>query len=617
VKFERIVYIPPIYFVGITDNGYGVILHPLSSAGSWNILTPSDLEYAYNQIKTMRNDPEGIQARKEEWEFFTKKYYEYYSPHSPYCKGHDKGTFVYKTSKKDMFTKNDTNKKFTELAWANYTQRDAGYKSCGPTAVTQIFMYARDVMNHRCIDREKKEKDTITPDLVREMETEDNGEGPTWPWNMDEGIENVAEDYGYYVEADWISIAKPSHLWEIFYDFISDYKMPQVFLICGWAYNWQCHYLTVVGALKRWWDWYCLSLTKHWAYYFDNRKFVDEKDVQGVLQRFRLDGYAHGFLGIESILTYWSGVTLTNFSPIYGYFYADKDGDGYSGFSAIESCGEPSPPPGYVSTFGGDCDDTKPYVHPSAPEICDGIDDNCDGLPMMGEWDYDGDGYMVCEGDCLDLGKDVIEKVRKWSMDTHPGATEGCELTESSDLGFLNDLCKWVKERLGGNCAIMDGTVYTLYVAIDRDCNGKKASLYYMDLDGDGYGSGYPMCFDVSEEGWAINSGDCDERNPYVHPGQTEVCNNCIDEDCDGIKDESGCVVKEICENGIDDDGDGTVDESAPDCIPNCCGDACKTGGWCVLVGKEEATNSFFNMLIFLIIIYTFTIKMRLANYKI
>jgi hypothetical protein len=149
----------------------------------------------------MRNDPEGIQARKEEWEFFTKKYYEYYSPHSPYCKGHDEGAFVYKTSWwGDMFTKDDNNRVFSEseIAWANYCQRVA---SCGPTASAQIFAYARDVMNHRCIETNN---DNITKKLADAMHTSGpNHWGSTNPWDMDEGIENVASYYGYKTSSNW------------------------------------------------------------------------------------------------------------------------------------------------------------------------------------------------------------------------------------------------------------------------------------------------------------------------------------------------------------------------------------------------------------------------------
>src|SRR5262249_8577029 len=57
-------------------------------------------------------------------------------------------------------------------------------------------------------------------------------------------------------------------------------------------------------------------------------------------------------------------------------FYRDADGDGYGNQSqTTQSCTQPA---GYVSN-NTDCDDTRASVHPSAPEICDGLDNNCNG----------------------------------------------------------------------------------------------------------------------------------------------------------------------------------------------------------------------------------------------
>jgi len=62
---------------------------------------------------------------------------------------------------------------------------------------------------------------------------------------------------------------------------------------------------------------------------------------------------------------------------------ADSDNDGYS-------------------VLDGDCNDCDPEVNPGVTEVCDGIDNNCDGIIPAGEVDADGDGYMVCGGDCND-----------------------------------------------------------------------------------------------------------------------------------------------------------------------------------------------------------------------
>lgn len=63
-------------------------------------------------------------------------------------------------------------------------------------------------------------------------------------------------------------------------------------------------------------------------------------------------------------------------------WYADADGDGYSGGDSLLQCTRPS---GYFSAqeliaLYADCNDNNAAVSPVAQEICDGIDNNCDGI---------------------------------------------------------------------------------------------------------------------------------------------------------------------------------------------------------------------------------------------
>ena len=62
-------------------------------------------------------------------------------------------------------------------------------------------------------------------------------------------------------------------------------------------------------------------------------------------------------------------------------FYRDADGDGYGLWYAQTRA--MTRPAGY-STIGGDCDDANANIHPGATEICNGINDDCDGLTDEG-----------------------------------------------------------------------------------------------------------------------------------------------------------------------------------------------------------------------------------------
>lgn len=140
---------------------------------------------------------------------------------------------------------------------------------------------------------------------------------------------------------------------------------------------------------------------------------------------------------------------------------ADADGDGFGDPNAtLEDC---SPPPGYVDN-GLDCDDTQAASWPGNPELCDGLDNDCNGEIDEGGvkdpfWaDDDGDGYgdpavptEACAApagyvanaeDCLDTDGAVSPaetEVCHDGLDNDcDGTSNGCGLGGTSSLSVAN-----------------------------------------------------------------------------------------------------------------------------------------------------------------------------------
>jgi len=170
----------------------------------------------------------------------------------------------------------------------------------------------------------------------------------------------------------------------------------------------------------------------------------------------------------------------------------DLDGDGYGD-------------PGHASCYRGagfDCDDSSIETYPGALELCDGYDNNCDGITTSDESDIDGDGYLACSDwvsghPHYDGGDDCDDT----SAAAHPGATEGPVGDLTCSDGVDND-CDGVSD------------------ASDPDCIDACT-----DTDGDGYGNpGHASCTEGAER-------DCDNTDPLVYPGADELCdgkdNNC------------------------------------------------------------------------------------------
>ncbi len=140
-------------------------------------------------------------------------------------------------------------------------------------------------------------------------------------------------------------------------------------------------------------------------------------------------------------------------------WHKDSDGDGYSDGITITSCTQPT---GYILNplAGTDCNDNDAAVNPGATEICDGLDNDCDGIIPTDELDSDGDGYMVCENDCNDSDAAI-----------NPGATEICN-------GIDDDCDGEIDEGVSG------GLTWTGNVVMNSQAEVDDWSSCYSVIDG-------------------------------------------------------------------------------------------------------------------------------------
>ena len=249
---------------------------------------------------------------------------------------------------------------------------------------------------------------------------------------------------------------------------------------------------------------------------------------------------------------------LVSASAISWYLDADGDGQGAEGSTAVETCEAP------IDTTTGniyvdnddDCDDTSIVTYLGAPEICDGDDNDCDSVPddkasdaVQYYLDLDGDGY----GDDSNIVVDCSDP----STLGMPYVTQGgdCDDLDNSFNPGAVDTC--------------DG--------FDQNCSGDESDVsgnntFYIDLDGDGYGSMVSSILACdAPANFVVDGTDCDDLDANTMPGAPEVCDS-VDNDCDGDIDQSDSDFDSatLITYYVDADGDGFGNEAifVEDCSP-------------------------------------------------
>lgn len=112
--------------------------------------------------------------------------------------------------------------------------------------------------------------------------------------------------------------------------------------------------------------------------------------------------------------------------------------------------------------------------------------------------------------------------------------------------------------------------------ALDDDCDGTiddglPGRSYFADVDGDGFGGLFPSVRScIAPEGFVRNSIDCDDDNSEVHPDMDEVCNDGLDDNCDGLADDADPATLESSKTtyypDTDVDGFGWINLPEPRC---------------------------------------------------
>ena len=129
-------------------------------------------------------------------------------------------------------------------------------------------------------------------------------------------------------------------------------------------------------------------------------------------------------------------------------FYRDADGDGFGSLATVvAAC---SPPEGYVAD-SRDCNDTCRECYPGRDEVCDGLDNDCDGDVDEGLietfWrDADGDGFgdrsMPMEGCTLPMGYARFDgDCNDGDGNVRPNAFEACNDRDDNCDGTVDEGC--------------------------------------------------------------------------------------------------------------------------------------------------------------------------------